>query len=141
MKDIFSSGLAVAGLVWPLVAAQNSLQTHDPDAYHTDRTVRVHDPHWRDHLFKDVREDVKHVEHVTWPEDKNPYRLNETEDELSVLQSELASGIYDEHKLDEVIGVLSKVVADNRIEFRDRDMLNEDLRYLRKYRKNQRGGF
>jgi hypothetical protein len=136
MRSIFFAGLVGVGLVGSFAAAQDSPQSHDPDAFHTDRTGRLHDPHWHTHLFKDVREDVKHVEHVTWPEGKDQYRLSKTEDELTDLQSKLEARMYDEAELDRVIGVLSKVVADNRMEFRDRDMLNEDLSNLRKFRKH-----
>ena len=119
-----------------LAAAQDSPQSRDPDAYHTDRVARFHDEHWHTHLFKDVREDVMHVEHVTWPEGKDQYRLGKTGDELSDLQGKLESHMYDEHELDRVVRVLSKVVADNRMESRDRDMLKEDLMRLQEYRKH-----
>ena len=54
--------------------------------------------------------------------------------DLTDLQSKLAAGRYDEPELDSVIGALGKVVADNRLAPRDRDILTDDLSCLRDYR-------
>jgi hypothetical protein len=53
---------------------------------------------------------------------------------LNQLQSKLADHVYDERDLNNVIGVYSRVVSDNRMAPRDRDILNDDLSRLRDYR-------
>ena len=133
-KNILINGLAGAGLlVFSLTAvAQN--RPRDEDSYHSDRDARFHDEHWRGRLFDDIREDVQHVQAVTWPSGGDSYRLDRTVSELNQLQSKLASHVYDERDLDDVIGVLSRVVSDNRKTPRDRDILSDDLSRLRDYR-------
>ncbi len=64
------------------------------------------------------------------------YRLDRTVQELNELQGKLANHIYDERELDEVIGALSRVVGDNRMAVRDRDILSDDLSRLRDYREH-----
>ena len=44
--------------------------------------------------------------------------------------------VYDERDLDDVIGVLARVVSDNRMAPRDRDILTDDLSRLRDYREH-----
>jgi hypothetical protein len=133
MKRILLSGVAGAGLVLSsLAAAQDN--GRDADSYHSGRDARYHDEHWRTHLFDDVKKDVQHVENVTWPGGGDQYRLQKTVDELNQLQGKLESHVYDERTLDDVIGVLSRAVNDNRMQFRERDMLSEDLSRLRQYR-------
>src|SRR5580700_6153855 len=132
MKYFLLTGAATAGLLlFPLIGA-----AQDADNYHPDRDARVHDEHWRGRIFEDVKKDVLHVENVTWHGNGDQYRLKQTVDELDQLQAKLANHVYDVHTLDDVIGVLSKVVNDNRMEFRERDMLTEDLMRLREYRKH-----
>jgi hypothetical protein len=85
-------------------------------------------------LFDDVRQDVEHVRATTWPSGGDTYRLDDTVAALNQLQSKLADRVYDERDLNNVIGVLSRVVSDNRMGPRDRDILNDDLNRLRDYR-------
>jgi hypothetical protein len=81
-----------------------------------------------------VRADVEHVRSVTWPGGGDSYRLDRTVDQLNQLQTKLADHVYDERDLDDVIGVLSRVVSDNRMAPRDRDILTDDLTRMREYR-------
>lgn len=136
MKSFFLTSVAGAGLLAFSFTATAQAPSRDQDSYHSDRDTRFHDIHWHSHLFSDVKQDVEHVEHVTWPEGRDEYRLHKTVDELDQLQGKMATHVYDERELDDVIGVLSRVVNDNRMEFRDRDMLTEDLNRLRDYRKH-----
>ena len=106
----------------------------DDDSYHSDRDARFHDEHWRGHLFEDVRQDIEHVRATTWPSGGDTYRLDNTIGALNQLQTKLADHVYDERDLNNVIGVLSRVVSDNRMAPRDRDILNDDLSRLRDYR-------
>jgi len=52
------------------------------------------------------------------------------------MQEKLSRGVYDQRELDEVIGAMQRVVADNRLSPRDRDVLNDDLQRLRDYREH-----
>ena len=122
-------------MVFALTASAQD-RPRDEDSYHSDRDARFHDEHWRGRLFDDVREDVQHVQAVTWPSGGDQYRLGKTVDELNQLQGKLASHVYDERDLDDVIGVLSRVVSDNRMAPRDRDILSDDLSRLRDYREH-----
>ena len=55
---------------------------------------------------------------------------------MNQLQSKLASHVYDERDLDDVIAVMSRVVSDNRMAPRDRDILSDDLSRMREYREH-----
>jgi hypothetical protein len=118
-------------LVFSLAATAQD-RPRDDDSYHSDRDARFHDEHWRGHLFEDVRQDVEHVRAVTWPSCGDNYRLAA----LNQLQGNLADHVYDERDLNNVIGVLSRVVNDNRMSPNDRDILNDDLSRLRDYREH-----
>jgi hypothetical protein len=83
-----------------------------------------------------VKEDVEHVRATTWPGGGDQYRLERTVDQLNLLQGNLVNHVYDERDLDDVIGVLSRVVSDNRMGPRDRDILSDDLARLREYRQH-----
>jgi hypothetical protein len=133
-RSILLNSLAGAGLLVSSFTAGAQDRARDDDSYHTDRDARFHDEHWRGRLFDDVRQDVQHVEAVTWPGGGDQYRLNKTVDELNQLQGKLASHVYDERDLNDVIGVLSRVVTDNRMAPRDREILTDDLSRLRDYR-------
>jgi hypothetical protein len=134
MKNLLFNSVAGAGLLVFSLAASGFAQDRDQDAYHSDRDAYFHDQQWRGHLFDRVRDDVEHVRAVTWPGGGDQYRLDRTVDQLSQLQGNLANHVYDERDLDAVIGVLSRVVTDNRMAPRDRDMLTDDLSRLRDYR-------
>ena len=89
-------------------------------------------------MFAEVKEDLNHVQAKTFP-GRDEYRIVRTKQELDELQSDLAARRYDESKLDEVIRTLQRVVADNRMSPRDRDILNDDLQRLRDYRAHHEG--
>jgi hypothetical protein len=139
MKNILLKSMAGAGLlVFSLtsVTAQDRPRDRDDDSYRSDREARFRAEHWRARLFETVREDVEHVRTVTWPGGGDDYRLDRTVSELNELQGKLANHVYDERELDEVISALSRVVSDNRMAPRDRDILNDDLSRLRDYREH-----
>jgi hypothetical protein len=135
-RSILLNSLAGAGLLVFSLTARAQDRPRDDDSYHSDRDARFHDEHWRGHLFEDVREDVEHVRAVTWPSGGDNYRLDDTIAALNQLQGKLADHVYDERDLNNVIGVLSRVVSDNRMAPRDRDILNDDLSRLRDYREH-----
>jgi hypothetical protein len=73
---------------------------------------------------------------LAWPGGGDQYRLGKTIDKLNQLQGKLASHVYDERDLDDVIGVLARVVSDNRMAPPDRDILSDDLSRMRDYREH-----
>ena len=125
------AGAALLGLSFiPATVAQ------DRDDYHHDRDAYFQGEGWHARLFEHVRDDVRHVQETTWPGGGDQYRLGRTMDELSELQGKMAQRVYDGHEVDDVINALSRVVTDNRMQPRDRDMLNDDLARLREFREH-----
>ena len=106
----------------------------DPDAYYRNRDVWFRGQNWRGQLFQRVRQDVEYVQSVTFPGGGDQFRLASTLEELDELQGKLVEGRYDEEELDDVIAALQKVVRDNRLSSRDRDLLSDDLDRLKDFR-------
>ena len=106
----------------------------DDDVYHRDREDRFRGEEMRRRFFERIREDLDHVQAGAFPFGADQYRLARTRQELDELQGKLAAGRYDQRQLDEVIGTLARVVRDNRLSYRDRDTLNDDLNRLREFR-------
>jgi hypothetical protein len=106
----------------------------DDDVYHRDRDDRFRGEDWRQRFFERIREDVDHVQSGAFPFGADQYRLARTRQELDELQGKLGAGRYDQRELDEVIAALDRVVRDNRLSYRDRDVLNDDLNRLREFR-------
>ena len=125
MKQIFKAGLIMLACLGLNASAQ--------DWYH-DRDARFRGEEWRGHLFEHVRMDLDHVQSVTWPGGHDRYRIDQTKGWLNDLQANLAHHHYDERALNNVIGSLNKVVADNRMGPREREILHDDLNRLRDYR-------
>lgn len=61
-------------------------------------------------------------------------RFNKVREELGEFEGKLASGRFDKHELDDTIKNLQRVVNDNRLEYRYRDVLARDLAELREFR-------
>jgi hypothetical protein len=125
MKKILTTGL--------LMLACAGLNASAQDWYH-DREERFREEQWRAHLFNHIRVDLDHVQSVTWPGGHDRYRIDKTKFELNELQGKLEHHIYDERELNGVIGSLDKVVLDNHMGPREREILNDDLNRLRDYR-------
>jgi hypothetical protein len=119
-----------AAAVFLIFAGAAAAQTPD---WYQQREDRYRAEHWKAHMFAEIRTDLDHVQATTFS-GRDEYRIERTKKDLDELQSDLAAGRYEEPKLDEVIGSLQRVVADNRMSPRDRDMLNDDLGRLRDYR-------
>jgi hypothetical protein len=105
-----------------------------PPDWYEHREERFRGEQWRARMFTEVKEDLDHVQSKTFPVGRDEYRIVRTKQELDELQGELTAHRYSEQKLDEVIATLQRVVADNRMSPRDRDVLNDDLQRLRDYR-------
>jgi hypothetical protein len=110
----------------------------DEDFYHRERDEAFRRENWRDRFFERVREDIDHAQSVSFPFGNDQYRLAKTKQELNELQAGMASGRYDERDLDDVIGALARVVQDNRLGSRDREILTDDLNRLREFRARRR---
>ena len=106
----------------------------DQDVYHRGRDEGFRAPDFRQRFFQRIREDLYHVQSVTFPGSGDQYRISRTLQQLDELQDKLARGYYDERELNDVIGAMQRVVADNRLARRDRDMLADDLDRMRDFR-------
>ena len=115
-------------------AGHEEYYRRDEDLYHRDREDWYRGQNWRGQLFQKVREDLDHVQSATFPSGGDQFRLGRTRQELDELQNKLAAGRYDERELDEVISALQRVVQDNRMTARDRNVLADDLNRLRDFR-------
>jgi len=106
----------------------------DRDAYYRDRDAWFRGPDWRRRLFERVRQDLYQVQSVTFARGGDQYRISRTLQELDELQDKLARGRYDERELSEVIEAMQRVIQDNRLSRRDRDILADDLDRMRDFR-------
>lgn len=107
---------------------------YNRDDYYRNRDAWYRGQNWRGQLFQKVREDVDYVQSVTFPGGGDQFRLARTRQELDELQGKLAAGRYDQQELDEVVQALQRVVRDNRLSRRDREVLADDLNRLRDFR-------
>jgi hypothetical protein len=133
MRNIFRKSTAAAAFLILTGAAM----AQAPDWYEH-RQERFREDHWRARVFAEVKEDLDHVQSTTFS-GRDEFRLVRTKQQLDELQGDLVARRYNEPKLDEVIGSLQRVVADNRMSSRDRGILNEDLEHLRDYRAHHEG--
>jgi len=133
MRSILRKSMAGAAF---LVLA-GAAMAQDADWYRH-REERFREEHWRGRVFAEVKEDLNHVQTTTFG-GRDEFRLVRTKQQLDELQGDLAARRYNEPKLDQVIASLQKVVVDNRMSPRDRDILNEDLEHLRDYRSHHEG--
>lgn len=106
----------------------------DEDVYHRDRDERYRGENARMRFFDRIRDDLEHVQATAFPVGGDQYRLARTRQQLDELQSKLAAGRYDERELDDVIVAMNRVLRDNRLSRRDRDVLTDDLNRLRDFR-------
>lgn len=129
LLTVVSAGLLLFGVTMSVQAAPQV------STWYQERETFFHGPDWRMHLFDRVRDDLNHVQETAF-RGGDVYRVVKTKEELNDLQGKLAAHQYDQPQLDEVISGVQRVVADNRLSPRDRDMLNDDLSRLRDYRAN-----
>jgi hypothetical protein len=137
VKSIMGSGLLLVGLTaYAQDRDRDRDRDRDEDRYH--RSDRG-DQYWRGRMFERVRDDLDHIQAVTSPFSGDQYRLNKVKQELNELQAKMAENRYDQAEIDDVIGAMQRVVSDNRLSGRDRDMLNDDLNRLRGFREHHDG--
>ncbi len=133
------SPLAICFIAVGLSNAQAAPQRdRDDPAWYQSRDDFYKGQEWKMRMFDRVRQDVARVQQVTFSSG-DEYRLSKTVEDLNDLQSKLTASKYDEPELDQVIASLGKVVADNRLNPRDRDILSDDLSRMRDYRAHHEG--
>lgn len=136
MKSTLLRTMAGACLLFfSLTGMQAAPQYRDPDDWHQDRDSYYRGESWRARFFERVRQDLDHVQSAVFS-GADEYRIVRTKQELGELQEKMAAGRFDQPELDEVIAALGRVVADNRLSGRDRDMLTDDLNRMREYREH-----
>jgi hypothetical protein len=117
--------LAIAGLLAGSAAANAQYQRPYADrSYHRDDYNRG-----RGELFGRVRADLDHAEADSHWNVGDRHRFAKVREELDEFQR---SG--SPHELNDAISALRKVVNDNRLAYRDRDILAEDLYQMRDFR-------
>jgi hypothetical protein len=92
--------------------------------------------YWKGRLFDRVRADLDMVQSHTPVFSGGEFRLTRAKEQLNQLQKDASEGRFVDRDLDEVIGTIQRVVADNRMPDRDRAMLNDDLNRLRDFREH-----
>jgi hypothetical protein len=110
----------------------------DGDAFYHGREEMFRGRDWRMHLFERVREDLEHVQGVTFPFGSDQYRISRAVQELNELQDLQAHGRYDRRQLDDVVRAIGQVLNDNRLARRDREVLAEDMNRLQDFREHSR---
>lgn len=139
MKHVFLKSVATSSLL--LFALTGSAQDRDRDRDRDDRYEHQgrDEGYWRGRLFERVRADIDHIQEVTPYFSGDQFRLVRVKDELNNLQSKYEARGYDPDKMDDVISALQRVVSDNHMSGRERDMLNDDLNHLREFRDHHEG--
>jgi hypothetical protein len=112
---------------------RDSERGDDRDRFYRERDEFYRGGEWRGQLFARVRRDLDYAARDTFRGDDR-YRLDSTYRELDELQRDYASGRWDREELDDVIRALDRVVDDNRLPPRSRDILRDDLDRLRDLR-------
>ncbi len=135
IKSIMTSGLLILGMT-AYSQERDRDRDRDEERYHReDRGVQW----WQGRMFERVRADLDHIQAVTFPFSADQYRLTKVKQELNELHSKMAQSRYDQPELDDVISSLQRVVSDNHLSGRDREMLNDDLNRLRSFRERHDG--
>jgi hypothetical protein len=134
MKNALLKSLTCAGLLlFSFGAAQAAAQYQDDDAWHRTREEFFAGTDWRMHMFDRIKVDLDHVQDVAFGR-RDEDRIVNTKERIADLQDKMAAGRYDGPELDDVVSSLDRVVSDNRLTPRDRDMLRDDLEHVRDYR-------
>jgi ABC-type transporter Mla subunit MlaD len=108
-------------------------------ALYAQREERRDDNYWQGRLFQRVHEDLDQIQRDTPKVSSDQYRLVETKRDLEDLQKKMENHGYDQPELDRTISAVERVMADNNMSSRNREMLQEDLRRLRDFREHHDG--
>jgi len=136
MRRALLIGIAGSSLLMLTVTAGAQDRDRDEGRYHEGARDASW---WHGRLFDRVREDLDHVQASTPRFSGDQYRLVKVKHELTELQGKYNDHGYDPGAMDDVIGSLQRVVSDNTLSGRDRDMLNDDLNHLREFRDHHEG--
>src|ERR1700722_10989242 len=122
----------------------SSLLLFGSTAFAQDRDDRYHqgdrdEGFWRGRLFERVRADLEHIQSVTPVFSADEYRLVRVREELGELQRKYDDHGYDSAKMEDVVAAMQRVVSDNHLAGRDRDMLGDDLTRLREFQEHHDG--
>ena len=136
MKHILLRTIAGTGLtLFGLTASMQAQRPRDDDAYHRDRDDYYRGDQWRMRMFDRVRSDLDHVQTTVFGAARgDEWRLEKAKQELGELQQSFSEHRYNERALDDVISALQRVVSDNRLSERDRQILSDDVNRLREFR-------
>jgi hypothetical protein len=134
IKSVVTSGMLLLGMT---AYSQDRDRDRDrDDRYHQeDRGAQW----WQGRMFERVRADIEHVHSGTFPFSGDEFRLTKVNQALNELQAKMAEHRYDQPELDDVISALQRVVSNNHLQGRDREMLNDDLSRLRSFRDHHDG--
>ena len=121
MRKFLTATLLGASLVCAVASAQTPYGYRDYDRNDYGR--------YRGDLFERVRADLDRVEAASYWNEGDRHRINKVREELGDFQR---SGSH--HELNDAIGALQRVVNDNRMPPRDREMLASDLYQMRDFR-------
>lgn len=94
---------------------------------------------WRGRLFDRVRADLDHIQSNTPVFSGDEYRLVRVKQELGELQRKYDDHGYDSEKMEDVVNAMQRVVNDNHLGGRERDMLSDDLNRLRAFQDHHDG--
>jgi hypothetical protein len=133
IKSTVVSGLLMFGCA---AFAQDRDRDRDEDRYHQ---LNRDEGWWQGHLFQRIREDLDHIKDSTQTISTDEFRLAATQHDLNELQAKMDSHRYDQPELDRVINGVEKVLSNNRMSGRDRELLTDDLRRLRDFRDHHDG--
>ena len=106
------------------------------DRWYQERDSFYRGEQWKARMFQRIRVDLDQIQAKTFPGGRDDFRIARTKQDLNELQDKLAAGRYDQPELDAVVSGLRRVVDSNKLEARDRDILNDDLNRLQYYREH-----
>jgi hypothetical protein len=125
---------------------QNRVQppdSHSPpdqegESFHRNREDAFRRDDWRMHLFDRIREDLEYVRKINFRFGSDQHRIARATEELDQLQRLQARGRYDPREVDDVVSALRRVLDDNQLSSRDREVLRDDLKRLQDFRQHFR---
>ena len=132
LRTVASTGFLLFGLG----ASIQAQPPRDDDRYHRDRDDYYRGDQWRARMFDRVRDDLNHVQTTWFSAGGDQYRLDKAKQELNELQTAMMEHRYNERALDDVISAVQRVVSDNRLSGRDRQILNDDIGRLHQFREH-----
>lgn len=131
MRHVLLRSIAGTGLLlFGLSAYAQPPRDRDEDRW---REYRESDRFYRGRLFDRVRADLDRVQADTF-HGSDQYRLARAKEELNEMQTAFNERRYDAREMQDVMAAMNRVLSDNRLSGRDRDMLQDDLARLREFR-------